>query len=325
MQPSKELFFELGLGTRMRRLVETLSTDVERLYAEAGMAFKTSYFYVVYALAERGPMPSGDIARLAGFSHSAVSQTIKKLIRLGYLEARPGDDARQKVIGFTRKGDEIVKRSAPLWAALDGSIKEAIKESGADILSGIAGLEASLGHKSLYARASQKLAAGQPAAFTIEPFDVKYRQAFYDLNVYWLKKFFVVEPIDETILSDPEGQILAKGGEIFFAVQDGRAVGTVALKPTSEGVFELTKLGVDPTAQGGGMGQALCEEVIRRFEARGGGLLFLETNTTLTPAIRLYEKLNFVVKEPPTPSPYERANYYMEWEGHNVDRATNAA
>ncbi|MCJ9428270.1 bifunctional helix-turn-helix transcriptional regulator/GNAT family N-acetyltransferase [Kordiimonas marina] len=325
MQSSNELYFELGLGTRMRRLLETLSTDAERLYAEAGMDFKASYFYVVYALAERGAMPISDIARLAGFSHSAVSQTVKKLISLGYLEAEPGDDARQKVIGFTEKGAEIVKRSTPLWAALEGAVKEAVEESGADILAGITGLETSLANKGLYARASEKLAAGQPAPFTIEPFDVKYRQAFYDLNVDWLKKYFVIEPIDETVLSDPESQILAKGGEIFFAIRDGRAVGTVALKPTSEGVFELTKLGVDPTAQGGGMGRALCEEVIRRFEARGGTLLFLETNTVLKPAIRLYETLNFVAKEPPAPSPYERANYYMEWEGRNADRTTEAA
>lgn len=325
MQPSTELYFELGLGTRMRRLLEKLSPDAERLYEEAGMSFKSSFFYVVYALAERGPMTIGEIARLAGFSHSAVSQAVKKLVKLGYVEASPGPDGRQKLISFTATGDEIIRRSQPLWAALDAAVKEAIAESGTDILAGITGLEASLDRKSLYLRTQEKLAAGQPAPFTIEPFDVKYRRAFYDLNVEWLKTWFVVEPIDEKVLSDPEGQILAKGGEIFFAVQDGRAIGTVAMKPAGDGVFELTKLGVDPTARGGGMGRALCEEVIRRFEARGGSLLFLETNTVLKPAIRLYEKLNFVMKEPPAPSPYERANYYMEWEGHHAAGSEQAA
>jgi len=98
-------------------------------------------------------------------------------------------------------------------------------------------------------------------------------------------------------------------------------VGTVAMKLQAPGVFELTKLAVDPTVQQGGMGRALCQMVIDRFQARGGTKLFLETNTLLEPAIKLYKRLNFFEMAPPEPSPYERANYYMEWREANHDRA----
>jgi ribosomal protein S18 acetylase RimI-like enzyme len=149
--------------------------------------------------------------------------------------------------------------------------------------------------------------------WTIESWDPAFRDAFRALNVWWLERWFEVEPIDLEVLDDPEGTLLAHGGEIWFAVAGGRALGTCALKDHGEGRIELTKLGVDPSVHGGGMGQALSERIIERFVARGGRVLFLETNTVLEPAIKLYEKLGFVELPNPVRSPYERSNYYMEW------------
>lgn len=151
--------------------------------------------------------------------------------------------------------------------------------------------------------------------FTIVAWDPRHRDAFRDLNLWWLERWFEVEQIDRDVLGDPEGALLARGGEIWFAEQAGRAVGTVALKDHGGGRFELTKLGVDPAAHGAGMGRALCEQVIDRFEARGGTVLYLETNTVLEPARRLYEALAFEACTPPSTSPYARSNLYMEWRG----------
>lgn len=313
---SGEMFMELGIGTRLRRLLEAMTSDADKLYEEAGFNFKVSYFYPIYALAERGPMPIADIAKLAGFSHSAVSQVVKKLIGEGYLETNRAADARQKTVSLSADGKKLVKDIGPLWKAFEKAVKDVADESGIDVLAGIAALEQGFTEKSLYQRAKDNLAASMPAApaFTIESFDVAHRQAFYDLNIWWLKEYFVVEPIDEKVLSNPEELILDKGGEIYFAVIDGKAVGAVAMKVEADGVFELTKLAVDPTVQQGGMGRALCEKVIERFKARGGRKLYLETNTVLEPAIKLYWKLGFIALEPEEPSPYERANYYMEWQ-----------
>lgn len=330
MTTNEELFTELGIGTRLRRLIDRMSPDVERLYAESGLTFKASWFYVIYALAERGPMPMGEIGALAGFTHSAVSQTVKKLMSLGLIDTETADDARQKLVRLTAKGEALVTRSRPIWAAVEASVKDVIAESGFDFLGAVTAMEDALKSKGLHARISEKLAEAAPPPFEIVPYDVAYRQAFYDLNAEWVRKWFVMEPVDEAVLSDPEGTILSKGGEVFFAVAAGKALGTVALKPMpkeryGEGAFELTKLGVSPEYRGGGMGKALCEETIRRFTARGGRLLFLETNTLLQPAIRLYEKLDFVAMEPLIPSPYERANYYMEWRGSPAFRGEKAA
>lgn len=310
-----ELYFELGLGTRFRRLVEAMATSVERFYAEQGVPFKSGHFYAFYAVALRGPQTINEISKLAGFSHSAVSQTVKKLVNLGLFETRATDDGRQKAVHLTAEGSSLYERFKPMWAATDGVVKDAIAESGHDFMTALSGFEAALNRSSIYERLMEKSAKpSTPAPLIIQPYHAKWRQAFYDMNMRWLEAYFKVEPIDKKVLSDPETHILDTGGEIYFVEQEGRAVGTVAMKLISPGVFELTKLAVDPDAQGGGMGQALCEKVIERFLARGGKTLFLETNTKLQPAIKLYHKLNFVEKPNPYNSPYERSNYYMEWE-----------
>lgn len=314
-----ELYFEMGLGTRMRRLIETISTGMERLYGDAGVDIRTGHFYALYAVAERGPLTINAIAEYAGFSHSAVSQTIKKLASGGIVAAHATTDGRQKMIALTPHGEHTVATLRPLWAAAEAMVKEASAETGVDMIAAITGLEAAFNHKGVYERLQAHLDTGNNTLpYTIEPYDARWKQAFYDHNMRWLREFFAVEPIDERVLSDPEDTILAKGGEIYFAVSGGVAHGTVALKMQEPGVFELTKLGVDPGVQKGGMGRALCQKVIERFLARGGTTLFLETNTLLEPAIKLYWQLGFVEKPTPFDSPYVRANYYMEWEAPNA-------
>ena len=155
------------------------------------------------------------------------------------------------------------------------------------------------------------------SSFEIVGWDPRHAGAFGDLNLRWLREYFVVEPIDEAVLGDPQTHILDGGGAIWFAVQEDHAVGTVAVKVHADGRDELTKLAVDPDVQGAGMGDALCRAVIEwHRDRRGAGqanLLFLETNTVLAPALRLYERLAFHRVEPPEASPYERSNCYMVW------------
>lgn len=312
----KELYFELGLGTRLRRLIELFSASGESLYAEKGVSIKVGHFYAIYAVATRGPQTINDIAEAAGFSHSAVSQTVKKLVSLGIFETHATDDARQKNVVLTDHGLSLINTLQPTWDAIEQSVKEVIAETGIDFMAGITRMEAALKSKSIYDRAQEKLTSPKPAYnFTIEAYQSQWRQAFYDLNIWWLKQYFTVEPIDEEILSDPEGAILDKGGEIFFAVMGSTTQGAIAMKLKSPGVFELTKLGVNPAVQHGGMGEALCKHVIDRFISRGGKTLFLETSKILKPAIKLYEKIGFVEMPNPFNSPYVRSNHYMEWRG----------
>lgn len=152
--------------------------------------------------------------------------------------------------------------------------------------------------------------------YRIVDFAAQWRDDFARLNIDWLQRYFVVEAVDSEVLHDPETHILDSGGHILFAVDaKDRAIGTVALKHEGEGVYELTKMAVEPGHQGAGIGRALMMAALETYRSRAGRELFLESSSKLTPALTLYESVGFVHKPAPRPgSHYQRADVYMVWE-----------
>jgi putative acetyltransferase len=145
---------------------------------------------------------------------------------------------------------------------------------------------------------------------------VRYRrefaQDFARLNREWLVKYFTIEPRDEEYLADPEGRIVAPGGEIFFALQGEAVVGTCAAIPLGDDQFELAKLCVTPAAQGGGLGRVLAKTVVDFARERAARRVVLVSNSRLIPALRLYEAMGFEHRPFRGPPPYADADIYME-------------
>jgi len=149
------------------------------------------------------------------------------------------------------------------------------------------------------------------AAPQIVEFEPAYADAFLRLNLEWLEKYFYVEAVDHAVLSNPQAEIIDHGGRILFALHDGEVCGTVALKHFGDGCFELTKMAVTAGRQGAGIGRALMNAAIDTFRAVQGKKLYLETHSSLTTAIALYESAGFVHRAPPRASEYARADTYM--------------
>jgi putative acetyltransferase len=149
---------------------------------------------------------------------------------------------------------------------------------------------------------------------TIREFQPGDEVSFRQLNEEWITRYFRIEPKEQEVLADPRGSILEPGGKIFFATVDNRCVGCCALRRMSDTEFEVAKMAVTPAFQGAGIGRKLLEAVIQAGRTAGARRLYLETNHTLTPAIRLYESVGFkhIPAERITPSVYARADVYME-------------
>ena len=157
-----------------------------------------------------------------------------------------------------------------------------------------------------------------PAAAHIVEFDPRWRTDFARLNLEWLRRWFVVEPFDEEVLGDPERHILAGGGRVLFALdpERTRAIGTVALRHDGDGVYEMTKMAVEPGMRGHGVGRALVLAAIDAWRGLGGRELYLESSSILEPALHLYRSAGFVHRPAPRPgSHYARADVHMVWEG----------
>ncbi|MEP0265825.1 GNAT family N-acetyltransferase [Dokdonia sp.] len=140
-----------------------------------------------------------------------------------------------------------------------------------------------------------------------------YAPTFKALNIEWLETFFYVEPYDNEVLSNPSTYIISKGGHIFFAILNEKIVGTVALMPMQEpNVFELTKMAVDTTIRGKGIGQQLMAHCIAFAKAEKVPKLILYSNTILENAIYIYKKWGFVEIPLEKDVHYDRANIKME-------------
>lgn len=137
------------------------------------------------------------------------------------------------------------------------------------------------------------------------------KEAIKTLNLEWLQKYFRVEPKDELVLSDPQGQIIDKGGIIFYAKYNDEIVGTVSLIKIDNTTYELSKMAVTDGVQGLGIGKQLMLHCLAIAEAKGMEKLILYSNRKLLSAIHLYEKFGFV-EIPLEDVVYERADIKME-------------
>ena len=146
------------------------------------------------------------------------------------------------------------------------------------------------------------------------PYQPRYAADFRRLNLEWIERLFKVEAPDLKVLDDPDAAIVVPGGMVFFALEGDAVVGTVAMIRGEGGRCELAKMGVAATHQRRGIGEMLGKAGTAWAREHGFSRVFLETNSRLGNAIRLYERLGFRHAPWPHPSDYARGDVYMELE-----------
>jgi len=286
---------ELAFASRLRRLAERLHRDATRLYQEHDLEFEARWFPLVYLLRRGDSMPLTKAARLLGVTHPAVHQLAGELTKRGLLRSdRDDGDVRRRLLVLTSEGRSLSDRLAPLWDDIANATREVVASSAPDLLSELERIERSLDESSIYDRVRRRAKAREFARIEILDYTPRLKPHFRRLNLEWLQKEFAVEPHDERILSDPNGQILRPGGAIFFARLDGLIVGTCALLRIDATTFELTKLAVTEPARGRQVGKRLVLAAIARAREEGAHHLRLDTSPRLTAANRLYQQLGFV-------------------------------
>lgn len=131
------------------------------------------------------------------------------------------------------------------------------------------------------------------------------------LNMEWLQQYFSVEENDIVQLSDPENEIIKKGGYIYYAAVDHIIAGTATLMKIDDSTYELAKMAVTKKYQGQGIGRKLVVHCIEVAKTIGAEKLILYSNKKLVRAIELYEKYGFV-EVAMDKAQYKRADIKME-------------
>lgn len=148
----------------------------------------------------------------------------------------------------------------------------------------------------------------------IVDFEPRHAEAWRTLNEAWIGRHFAIEPADAEVLGDPVGKVIAQSGHILMAEDaDGAPVGCVGLKAMADGGFEVIKMTVSEAARGTGLGRDLMQACIDRARTLGAPRLYLETNSSLGPALGLYRAMGFV-DLPKQDTPYARCDVWMALE-----------
>lgn len=304
---------KLAMGSRVRYLADLISQDAAEIYKSYETNLQPKWFPVFYLLAKDGESNVTAIAESIGHSHASVSKILTEMSNARLLsEKEDPTDRRRTVVSLSKRGKEIAEKLETQSLDVSAAIEEITQQASHDLWAALAEWEYLLGKKSLLERVTAQRKKRESMDVQIVPYKPKYQDAFHDLNEEWIKTYFKIEEPDRIALENPKKYILDKGGFIFVALLNDEPVGVCALMKRDDlGCYELAKMAVSPKAQGKQIGYLLGKAIVEKAATLGTDRVFLESNTRLVPAIKLYEKLGFV-KVVGKPSPYERANIQME-------------
>ncbi|AMR30069.1 MarR family transcriptional regulator [Mucilaginibacter sp. PAMC 26640] len=302
-----------AIGSRLRMLTEKITEDAAAVYHLYDIELRPKWFPVFYALSQAEELTISRIAQQIRHSHPSVSKIVSEMTSHGLIsEGNDKSDGRRNTVCLSEKGRAYQEKIQDQYQDVEYAIKAINDQANHDLWQAIQEWEFLLEQKSLLRRVTEQKKLRESSTVQIVNYESKYAPAFRSLNEQWISTYFKMEEADYKSLDDPEGYIIGKGGQIYVAVYRGKPVGVCALIRLQgrEFDFELAKMAVDPAAQGKSIGWLLGSHALEQAKALGGKKVYLESNTSLKPAISLYHKLGFQ-KIVGHATPYERCNIQM--------------
>lgn len=311
-----DLIRELGplaFASRLKRISERLMKDVSRIYREQEVDFQARWFPVLYLLGQTNSMSVTEIAQALQMTHPAIIQIASGMSDAGLLSSsKDASDERRRMLALSEKGAGVMTSLVPVWKDIEAANRELLSLTDCDLLDALDRIETALDEEDMYQRVMACMKKRQRDVVEILEYVPQFKKHFEALNREWLTRYFTIEEFDRKILSDPEGEILDRGGHVLFARIDDDIVGTVALLTHGHGIFELSKMAVTEKAQGRQVGAKLARAAIDLAKSSGAHTIMLYTSPKLAAANKLYRKLGFVEqKGAPQPLAYQRHSIMM--------------
>lgn len=95
-------------------------------------------------------------------------------------------------------------------------------------------------------------------------------------------------------INDVQRNYFENGGTFLVTIEDGRIIGTGAIRFLEEGVCEVKRLWLAAERHGQGYGYRMMQELIKAARERGYKLMRLETDKFYQArAVRFYQQLGF--------------------------------
>lgn len=134
-------------------------------------------------------------------------------------------------------------------------------------------------------------------SYKILKYTDEYKNSVIDLIGQTLADIGVVDPlklpIDDEDLNHIDEIYNGKGG-FWLALEDGKLIGTVAIRDLGEGIAKLNRMFVLVDHHGAGVGQALFDHALKFARSQGFTKIVLNTHENMNRAHHFYEKNGFL-------------------------------
>lgn len=147
----------LTLDHRFKRLMNTLLSEAETLYADLDLPLKPRWCSTLQLLESRGACGVGEIASELRMTSPAVVQILEDMRASGLIARRRSrEDARRTVISLSPRGQAWMPVFHRVWRALERAQEEAFQAEGS-ILTVIDAAESAIAERSIARRAKRRL------------------------------------------------------------------------------------------------------------------------------------------------------------------------
>jgi len=285
--------------TRFRRISEKLYVDGDKIYKEAGINFKASWFPVYYVLAlAESPLTIMQIAEQIDFSHITVKNVIRELEQAEYVSiiSNPADK-RSKLVSLSLKGQRLIYRLKPIWLSFSTALKKIFQTGHPDFINILNRIDRQIVENPINKIVAQR----ESEPVTIVDYKPELDRHFYELAGPWLtvEANGNLEEEEGIALQIPDSSHFMEGGFLFFARRKNQIVGFVSLKRMDNDTFEIAKLYVNPNCQNFGVDSKMIERCISRCMENDASEIWVQTTLNLPETDKMYYDLGFSDKEAP--------------------------
>jgi DNA-binding MarR family transcriptional regulator len=115
-----------------RRAARSITRAFDRKLRASGL--RATQFTILVMVARAGPLSIGHLADALGAERTTLTRNLALIEAKRWVQIRPGDDARLRVVSITPKGRAAVEAALPAWRAAQAAAAAAIGQTGVSTL-----------------------------------------------------------------------------------------------------------------------------------------------------------------------------------------------
>ncbi|WP_378185738.1 MarR family transcriptional regulator [Aquimarina sp. W85] len=149
---------ELALGSRLKRLSDTMMRETREIYGACNVDFDPYLFPIFKIIAEDQIATTTTLQTKLKYTQPAITQALNKLTYKDLVNFTiDKQDKRKKNFCLSVKGKELHLKMIPIWNAIDKQLKWLTQGSATNLLHHITHIENQLNEKSLSKRVLENL------------------------------------------------------------------------------------------------------------------------------------------------------------------------